>query len=46
MLAQRVFQDQIDQISSARYKITGTIEQPNIEFVAIFDDNVRESAPE
>lgn len=43
MLAQRVFENQIDQFSSAKYKISGTIEQPEIEFVSIFDDSVRES---
>ena len=41
MLAQKVFEDQIDQMSSAKYKVSGTIEQPNIEFVAIFDDKVK-----
>ncbi len=47
MLAQKVFEDQIDQFSSAKYKITGTIEQPEIEFVSIFNDEVRENqAPE
>ena len=46
MLAQKVFQNQIDQISSAKYKISGTIEEPNIEFIAIFDDQVREAPAE
>ena len=47
MLAKLMFENQIDQMSSARYKISGTLDQPNIEFVAIFDDDVRESeAPE
>ncbi len=45
MLAQKVFEDQIDQFSSAKYKITGTIEEPEIEFVSIFDDSVREEDP-
>ncbi|MDK1023289.1 MAG: YhdP family protein [Gammaproteobacteria bacterium] len=40
-LAQKVFQDQINQLSSAKYKVTGTIEEPTIEFVNIFDDSVR-----
>lgn len=44
MIAQKVFEDQIDQMSSAKYKISGTIEEPDIEFVTIFDDEVRESA--
>jgi uncharacterized protein YhdP len=44
-LAQRVFQDQINAMSSAKYKITGTMEEPIIEFVTIFSDSVRD-APE
>ncbi len=43
-IAQKIFQNQIDAISSAKYKITGTIDEPNIEFVAIFDDSVRDAA--
>lgn len=42
-LAQKIFENQIDQMSSAKYKISGTIEEPNIEFVSIFDDEVRET---
>ncbi len=40
MLAQKVFENQIDQMSSAKYRIGGTIDEPVIEFVAIFDDKV------
>lgn len=43
MLAQLLFENQIDTMSSARYKIGGTIDEPDIEFVAIFDDDVRET---
>ncbi|MBT4493379.1 MAG: TIGR02099 family protein [Gammaproteobacteria bacterium] len=46
MIAQKVFENQINQMSSAKYKITGTIDEPNIEFVAIFDDKVAEAQPE
>lgn len=46
MIAQKVFQNQIDQMSSAKYKISGTIEEPVIEFVSIFDDSVREAKSE
>lgn len=42
-LAQKVFQNQINTISSAKYKITGTIDEPVIEFVTIFSDTVREA---
>ena len=46
MLAQKVFENQINQMSSAKYKITGTIEEPEIQFVTIFNDTVREALPE
>lgn len=42
-LAQRIFANQISQMSSAKYKISGTVESPNIEFVSIFSDEVREA---
>lgn len=45
-LAQKVFENQIDQMSSAKYRIEGTIDQPQIEFVSIFSDSVREVAPD
>lgn len=44
-LVQQVFQNQINAISSAKYKITGTMDEPIIEFVTFFSDSVRE-APE
>jgi uncharacterized protein YhdP len=44
-IAQQVFADQIDTISSAKYAISGTLDEPVIEFVSMFDDSVRE-APE
>ncbi len=46
MLAQKVFENQIDQMSSAKYRIGGTIDEPVIEFVAIFDDKVAGVATE
>lgn len=46
MIAQKVFENQIDQMSSAKYKISGSMDEPNIEFVAIFDDKVAEASPE
>ncbi|MDZ7686847.1 MAG: AsmA-like C-terminal region-containing protein [Gammaproteobacteria bacterium] len=45
-LAQKVFENQIDQMSSAKYKIEGTIDEPQVEFVSIFSDTVRESPDE
>ncbi len=43
-LAQKVFGDQIDQMSSAKYVISGTIDEPVIEFDSIFNDTVRETS--
>lgn len=45
-LANKIFENQIDQMSSAKYRIEGTIDKPVIEFVSIFDDSVRESPDE
>ena len=42
-IAQRLFKKQINAISSAKYKITGSVDEPVIEFVSIFDDTVRET---
>ena len=41
-LVKKVFEDQIDQMSSAKYKVTGTIDEPIIEFSNIFSNTVRE----
>ncbi len=48
IIARNLFRKKIDQFSSAKYKISGTIDEPDIEFVGIFDDTVRKpsSAPE
>ena len=46
MLAQKVFENQINQMSSAKYKISGSIEEPDIQFVSIFNNSVRETLPE
>ncbi|MFT7221389.1 MAG: hypothetical protein ACI8Z1_003011 [Candidatus Azotimanducaceae bacterium] len=43
IIAQRVFANQINLMSSAKYKISGTLEAPDIEFVSIFSDEVREA---
>lgn len=45
-LAQKVFENQIDQMSSAKYKISGTIDKPEVDFISIFSDSVRESTAE
>ena len=41
-VAQKVFEKQIDQFSSAKYKVSGTVEEPVVEFVSIFNDTVRD----
>ncbi len=40
LVAERVFRDQIDRFSSARYRLRGTLEQPEVSFVSIFADEV------
>lgn len=45
-LAQKVFEKQINTMTSAKYKITGTVDEPYIKFVSIFDDSVRETPAE
>ena len=42
-IAQKLFRRQINAMSSAKYKITGSVDEPVIEFVSIFDDTVRET---
>ncbi|MCZ6502511.1 MAG: YhdP family protein [Gammaproteobacteria bacterium] len=42
-LAQKVLKNQIDQLSSAKYQIGGTIDDPDIQLITIFDDSVREA---
>jgi uncharacterized protein YhdP len=44
LLAQKVFENQINQLASAKYKVSGTIDKPIIEFVSIFSDSVRDPA--
>ena len=36
LVGREIFKEQIRTLSSARYRITGTIEDPNLEFVDIF----------
>jgi uncharacterized protein YhdP len=43
LLVQKVFENQIDQMSSAKYLIRGTIEEPDIQFSTMFNDTVRET---
>lgn len=43
LLAQKMLEDEIDQMSSAKYKITGSIDNPTITFESLFDDSVWEA---
>ena len=40
LLAQRVLKSQINQVSSAKYTVSGTIESPKIELDSLFNDNI------
>ncbi len=42
-IAQKVLKNQINQLSSAKYQIGGTIDDPDIRLITIFDDSVREA---
>ncbi|MFT4718902.1 MAG: hypothetical protein ACI9SB_000063 [Candidatus Azotimanducaceae bacterium] len=42
LLARKVFESQINQLASAKYKVSGTMDDPIIEFVSIFNDSVRD----
>ena len=36
------FEDRFDQLSSAKYKISGRLDSPDFEFISIFNDDVRD----
>jgi uncharacterized protein (TIGR02099 family) len=38
LVAERIFREQIDRFSSARYRIGGTLQAPEVEFVTIFEN--------
>lgn len=40
LVAERVFRDQIDRFSSARYRLHGNLQDPEVTFVSIFADDV------
>lgn len=37
LVAERLLRDQLDSFSSARYRVTGTLDEPKLTFVKIFD---------
>ena len=41
-LAQRIFKDQIQNITSLKYEILGSLDEPEIKFVSMFDASVRD----
>ncbi len=45
-VAQKIFQSQIDQITSLRYRVEGTIDEPVVTLDSIFSDDVRQVAEE
>mgnify|MGYP003313605869 FL=1 len=48
LLAQRVLKSQINQVSSAKYTVSGTIESPKIELHSLFNDDIekRSNSPQ
>ena len=44
IIGSRIFRTQLDRISSAKYKVEGTFENPEIELIGVFEDDLtRES---
>ena len=37
-VAQQMFKEQIERYSSASYRIRGTVEEPEVELLAVLDD--------
>jgi uncharacterized protein (TIGR02099 family) len=40
LMAERIFRDQIDRFSSARYRISGTMDAPEVAFDTIFENQI------
>ena len=45
LVGREIFKEQIKTLSSAKYRITGTIEEPNPEFVDIFRSQMDDTSP-
>lgn len=41
VIGSRIFQSQLDRISSAKYKVEGTFESPKVELIGVFKDDLR-----
>jgi hypothetical protein len=46
LVGERVLRKPLEQFSSAKYRITGTVENPQVELVSVFDSNSSESPVE
>ena len=44
-VAERLLRDQINQFSSAKYHISGTIDEPLVNFVSVFDRTLDQTPP-
>ena len=44
-VAERLLRDQINQFSSAKYHISGTIDEPLVSFVSVFDRTLDQTPP-
>ena len=42
LIAQQVFKDQIDELTSLKYEINGSLEEPSVELVSVFDASLRD----
>lgn len=40
IIGSRIFRTQLDRISSAKYKVEGTFETPDIELIGVFEDDL------
>lgn len=46
MIGSRIFRPQLNQLASAKYRVEGSIETPEIELIGIFDDDLTGSPNE
>ncbi len=44
LLGERLFRNQIDKMSSAKYKVTGTLQNPKVDFQEVFPKAMTESS--
>lgn len=46
LIGSRIFKSQLNRIASAKYRVEGTFETPEIELIGIFDDDLSDSPTE